>query len=151
MGQVLSILMHHTETLPPSPVDNAEVSSTGGLVGDSHDGGRAHRQVLLTDASVLDQKGLKPGDLREQITIAGLAVDPLSKGTLLAIGDAVAEVQGECAPCLTIGGYLGVEDVEAFRDEMVNKRGIFVAFKSDSAGKTIRVGDEVQVLQEHQA
>lgn len=151
MAKVVNILLHHTETLPPRPVEDAVVSPNGGLVGDSHDGRRQHRQVLLTDAQLLSQLGLAPGDLREQITVEGLAVDGLAEGTKVAIGDAVAVVQGECAPCFTIGGYLGEEDVEAFRDKLIGKRGTFVLFDEASAGTSIAVGDEVKVLEPAQS
>lgn len=146
MASIRSLLIHHTETLPPRPVSDVSVSTTGGLVGDSHDGGRAGRQVLLSDAEVLAALGLSPGDLREQITVDGLAVDSLQEGSLLRVGSAVAEVMGECKPCLTIGAYLGVDDPEAFRDQMTGRRGMFIRFLPDHAGAVLQVGDPVEVV-----
>lgn len=145
MASIHKILLHHTETQPPSAVESARITSSGGIEGDSHASGREHRRVLATDLAVLKDRGLSPGDLREQITITGMQVDSLDEGTILQIGSATAKVLGPCAPCLTIGAYLGVGDVEAFRDQMTDRRGRFLLFE-DSDGVQISVGDEVRLL-----
>lgn len=145
MASIHKILLHHTETQPPRAVDSARITSTGGIDGDSHASGREHRRVLATDLEVLATMGLSPGDLREQITITGLQVDSLDEGSILQIGSARAKILGPCAPCLTIGSYLGVADVEAFRDQMTDRRGRFLLFE-ESDGIEISVGDEVRLF-----
>lgn len=145
MASIHKILLHHTETEPPRAVESARITPTGGIDGDSHASGREHRRVLATDLEVLGTMGLFPGDLREQITITGMQVDSLDEGVILQIGSARAKVLGPCAPCLTIGSYLGVADVESFRDQMTDRRGRFLLFEG-SDGVEISVGDEVRLL-----
>lgn len=145
MASIHQIHIHHTETALGRQVDKATVLQGGGIEGDSHSGGRPNRQVLVVSKAVLDEAGLNPGDLREQITVEGIDVDSLSEGTVLRFGDVTAEVLGECKPCLTIGGYLGVDDVEQFRDSMIGKRGMFVIFQNVAEGACIAVGDPVTV------
>ena len=144
MSTLVGIFLHEEKTKLPRSVDSAAIHVAGGIEGDSHaDEPRRNRRVLVTDAETLRAEGLEPGDLREQLAVEGLAVDQLESGSMMKIGDAVAEVIGRCAPCLTIGGYLGVVDNEAFRDSLEGKRGMFVLF---SEGKRIAVGDSVSVL-----
>lgn len=149
MGMVKGIHIHETETEKPRPVGSATVAEGGGIVGDSHANGREGRRVLLVNAEVLEEHGLTPGDLREQLTIEGLDVHSLAADSYLAIGDAFARVIKECAPCLTIGGYLGVDDAETFKQSLQNKRGVFVAFRDEDAGVQIAVGDAVESVNEY--
>lgn len=146
---VISIQLHHTQGEPLSPVAEARAIVQRGLAGDSHSkrrpGGR--RQVVILDAATLDAFGLAPGDLREQITIRGLPdVTMLPVGTRLAIGEVVFEAAGECDPCHTIGGYLGVEDPEAFRQALDHRRGLLCRVAELSGEGWVRVGDAVRVL-----
>jgi MOSC domain-containing protein YiiM len=57
------------------------------------------RQVLLIDAETLEQFGLAPGDVREQVTVRGLDLNGLAAGTRLRVGGAVLELAEACAPC----------------------------------------------------
>lgn len=97
-----------------------------------------HRQVLLMEAEVLEGLGLAPGDVREQITVRGLALATLAAGARLGIGEAIFEVGGPCAPC---------ERMEAIRAglraELEGRRGRFVRVVRAGA---VAVGDEVVLL-----
>ena len=116
----------------------------GGLVGDSHEG-RVTRAVLVVDRSTLDDLGLSPGDLREQITLAGLpGVTSLTPGTELRIGGLVLRVNGPCEPCTHIGGLLGVPDPEDLRRSLVGRRGVVCTVVA--AEGTARVGYGVDIL-----
>lgn len=144
MATLVGIYLHEEEAKLPRSVDSAAIHPSGGIVGDSHAGEpRRNRRVLVTDAQILRMEGLQPGDLREQLVVDGLAVDSLETGSKLRLGRAIAEVIGQCAPCLTIAGYLGADDPAAFRESLVAKRGIFVLF---SEGDRIAVGDNVSAL-----
>ncbi|HEX2032447.1 MAG TPA: MOSC domain-containing protein, partial [Actinomycetota bacterium] len=59
-----------------------------GIEGDVHAGRRGKRQVLLVDATDLEAVGLRPGDLREQVTVDLPGLMALPAGTSLAVGDA---------------------------------------------------------------
>jgi MOSC domain-containing protein YiiM len=116
-----------------------------GLEGDVHAGRKAgKRQVLLMDAGDLRDLGLRPGELREQVTVdfGGLMDSPA--GTRLRLGQAVLELTGPCEPCTHIGEHVGVEDVEAFRQTLRGRRGMLARVAIAGA---IRVGDPVEVLE----
>ncbi|MFN2610339.1 MAG: MOSC domain-containing protein [Actinomycetota bacterium] len=143
MANIEALHLHEIETQKPRATGSVTITSGGGLEGDSHKDAREKRRVLVVDSSVLRVQGLTPGDLREQITVDGLAVDDLVVGSMIRIGAAQAIVVKPCEPCTTIGGYLGVDDVEAFRDSMKDQRGVFVLFREEDAGTQLYVGDEV--------
>lgn len=149
MPTVISLQLHHSEGQPLTPVAQAQALLDLGLEGDSHSlrGPGRKRQVLILDVSTADQFGLRPGELREQITIRGLPeISILPPGRRLTIGDVTFEAQGDCTPCLYIGGLLGVEDPEAFRQALVKRRGLLCRVVELKGGGLIRLGDAVELL-----
>lgn len=149
-ASVLSLQLHHTHGEPLTPVREARALVQRGLEGDSHarrePGSR--RQVLLLDVSTLNQFGLSPGDLREQITVQGLPdITSLAPGTRLQIGEVTFEATGECAPCAHIGTLLGVEDPEQFRQTLEGRRGLLCRVVAVTGEGILRVGDEVRLFE----
>lgn len=143
-ARVVSLQIHRERCVPPTAVDAVIGRVGGGIEGDSHVQ-KATRSVLVVDRSTLDDLGLKPGDLREQITIEGLRdVTTLEPGTLLGVGGITLRVNGPCEPCTHIGGMLDVEDVEVFRLSLVGRRGA-VCTVVEAAGDA-RVGDRVEIV-----
>lgn len=97
-----------------------------------------HRQVLLMEAEALEGLGLAPGDVREQVTVRGLALDALATGARIGMGEAVFEVGEPCAPCERM------EEIRTgLRAALEGRRGRFV--RVVRAG-TVAVGDEVVLL-----
>ena len=84
---------------PLLPVPRAWALGDQGLQGDRHARAGSARQVLLVEEEVLDELGLKAGQVREQVTVRGLRLNDLEFGARLRIGDALFEVAGPCAPC----------------------------------------------------
>jgi len=145
-ARVIGLHVHGRKGAPVRPVSEVSGRVGGGIVGDSH-AGRTRRAVLVVDRSTLDAHGLRPGDLREQITVDGLPdVTALPPETLLRVGGLTLRVNGPCEPCTRIGGLLGVEDVEAFRRSLVGRRGAVCTVVAAAA--QARIGDAVQVLAE---
>jgi MOSC domain-containing protein YiiM len=70
-----------------------------GLEGDRHGKRGSRRQVLLVEQEVLDEFGLDPGAIREQVTVRGLDLDRLALGARIRVGEALLEVAGPCDPC----------------------------------------------------
>jgi MOSC domain-containing protein YiiM len=140
-GRVVSLQMkrHHWAAL--EPVDAVEATSLG-LAGDRHAGREdGKRQVLLVEAGDLEDLGLRPGDLREQVTLDLPGLMSLRPGARLRMGDAVLELTGVCEPCTHIGEHAGVADVEGFRQRLVGRRGMLAKVAEPGA---IRVGDPVE-------
>lgn len=116
----------------------------GGLEGDVH-AHRTSRAVLVIDRATLDALNLKPGDLREEITIEGLPdVTNLPVDTELRIGGVTLRINGPCEPCTHIGELLGVPDPEEFRQSLLGRRGALCTVAAVSG--PVRVGDPVEVL-----
>ncbi|MEW6447099.1 MAG: MOSC domain-containing protein [Bacillota bacterium] len=118
-----------------------------GLEGDAH-AGEWHRQVSLLALESIEKmraKGLDvgPGDFAENITTQGLDLMHLPVGTLLQIGNALAEVTQigkEChAPC-AIRRQAG--------DCVMPREGIFVRVLKTGG---VSVGDTVEVVSFNQA
>lgn len=122
-------------------VDALVAKAGKGLEGDRCFG-QARRQVLFVSLAEIVDLGYQPGDLREQITVDLAGLQTLAEGTKLAAGDAMFEIEGDCAPCNGMAKRLG-EDPEAFKERTRGRRGMLARVVSDG---TLRVGDEVRVL-----
>lgn len=141
---VVSLQLHREHGARPVHVNAVVGRIGGGVEGDSHVA-KTTRSVLVVDRSTLDDLGLAPGDLREQITIDGVRdVTNLTPGTRLRVGGVTLRVNGPCAPCTHIGDMLEVEDPELFRRSLEGRRGAACTVV-DVAG-LVRIGDTVEVL-----
>ena len=115
------------------PSVNAVVET--GLEGDRKRSSR--RQVLLMEQETLDEFGLAPGAVREQVTVRGIELARLVFGSRIRVGSAVLEVAGLCAPCTRMD-----EVKPGLRKAIDGRRGRFV--RVVEAG-TFAVGDELHV------
>jgi MOSC domain-containing protein YiiM len=130
-------------------VAEAAVRVGGGIEGDSHVG-RSRRAVTVVDRSTHDAVGVKPGDLREQITIEGMpTLGSLADGALLRIGTITLRVNGSCDPCTHIGEMNGIADPDEFQSMLEGRRGLVCNVLS--ADGPVRVGDEVIVMETAEA
>lgn len=147
-GKVISlhILAEHRER--PEAVKQVTALVDHGLVGDVHGKKKAgsRRQVLIVDRATLDTLGLRPGDLREQITIEFPTLETLPAGTLLRVGQVTCELSGPCEPCTHIGNLLGVPDAVAFQQDLQGRRGQLARIVAVEGAGIIRVGDPVATL-----
>jgi len=118
-----------------------------GLEGDIHSHKpRGRRQVLLVNGGVLAALDLRPGDLREQITVDCPTLDALPVGTMLRIGEATFELVGACAPCSHVGTLVGVPDPVALEAVLEGRRGQLARVVAIEGNGTIRVGDSVATV-----
>jgi len=119
------------------PMERVEAIVETGLQGDRHAKRDSRRQVLLMEQEILDQLGLAPGQVREQVTVRGLGLERLPFGTRLRVGGALLEVANPCQPCERM------EEIRAgLKDTLVGRRGRFV--RVVEAG-TFAVGDPLIV------
>ena len=143
-GRVVSLQIRTEKHGKPAPVAEAVARVGGGIEGDVH-AHRESRAVLVVDRATLDALGLKPGDLREEITIEGVPdVTNLPVDTELRIGGVTLRVNGPCEPCTHIGELLAVPDREEFRRSLLGRRGALCTVAAVAA--PIRAGDPVEVL-----
>jgi len=143
-AKVVSLQLHRERGTRPMSVNAVVGRVGGGVEGDSHVA-KATRAVLVVDRSTLDDLGLAPGDLREQITIEGVRdVTTLSPGTRVRVGGLTLQVNGPCAPCTHIGELLEVDDPEVFRLSLEGRRGAACTVVEVSG--FARIGDRVEIL-----
>jgi MOSC domain-containing protein YiiM len=143
-ARIVSLQLHRERCVPLEPVDAVTGRVGGGFEGDSHVA-KTTRSVLVVDRSTLDDLGLAPGDLREQVTVEGvLDVTALEPGTLLRLGGITLRVNGPCTHCTHIGEMNGATDVEAFRLALAGRRGAVCTVVA--AGDVARVGDRVEIV-----
>ena len=123
-------------------VESVDIVAGYGIEGDRHatrGKARAHRQVLLMAQEMLSAFGLVPGEVRENITTQGIALQELQPGTRVALGsDAVLEITEDCEPCERMD-----EIRDGLRGELERKRGMLATVVESG---TVHAGDAVRVV-----
>jgi len=99
MAEVLHLFQSLAHGQPVRESEEALAVENKGFKDCVHGREGSSRQVLLMDIERLEQFGIAPGRVKENITTRGLAVDELRLGQLLLIGEALLEVTKACTPC----------------------------------------------------
>jgi len=135
-----TIVALHLSKASRAPLETAErviALEDHGLLGDRHAKANSRRAVLLVEQEVLDQLGLSPGEVREQVTVRGLDLNRLVFGSRLRVGEAILEAAGPCAPCERMN-----ELRPGLKDTLQGRRGRFVRVVR---GGAFSVGDPITV------
>ncbi len=137
-GSVTNLHIARVKGTPSHPVDEAMAISGLGLEGDRSAYEGNLRQVLLVDKAILDDAGLAPGQVKENITISGLDLSGAQVGQVISIGDGVTmEVVGDCEACSKMDAIrMGLKDA------LDGKRGTLAKVLN---GGAIKVGDTISV------
>ncbi len=96
---VVALHLGKSSRAPLAVVERVTAVVETGLEGDRHGKRGSRRQVLLVEQEVLDEFGLAPGAIREQVTVRGLDLNRLVFGTRIRVGSALLEVAAPCHPC----------------------------------------------------
>ncbi len=107
-----------------------------GLSGDAAFG-TTRRQVLIIDAETLGAFDLAPGAVRENVTLEGIRLQGLLRGSRLFINDVVLLISGDCTPCDYIEGLR-----PGLRQEMAGRRGVLAQVEQ---GGTLAIGSVVRL------
>jgi MOSC domain-containing protein YiiM len=118
---VVALHLSKSGRAPLVPVERVNAVLETGLEGDRHAKRNSRRQVLLVEQEVLEEFGLAPGAIREQITVRGLDLSKLVFGARIRVGDALLEVAGPCHPCERMD-----EVKPGLKQALVGRRGRFV-------------------------
>lgn len=120
------------------PVPSANLITGVGIEGDKHAVATSHRQVLLDDQEALDEVGVEPGTIKENLTVQGLHVMGLAPGTRVRLGEsAVLEITEVCEPCFRMD-----EIRIGLKAELVGRRGMLARVVN---GGPIAVGDRITI------
>ena len=137
-GRIHNLYIKPGHGRPMRAVETVDAESGQGLVGDASFG-RSKRQVLIIEGETLKHFDLSPGQVRENLTVSGIALAGKPAGTQIQAGDVLLEVTGDCAPCQLI------EDIRpGLRGEMDGRRGTLCRVL---LGGTIRVDDQIAIVQ----
>ena len=137
-GTITNLHIARVKGTPSDPVQEATAISGLGLEGDRSAYEGNLRQVLFIDKGILDELGLVPGQVKENITVTGLDLSQTTAGQVFTIGDGVTmELVGDCEACGKMEALaLGLQD------KIEGKRGMLAKVLN---GGNIKVGDSVTV------
>ncbi len=139
-GSIVSIQLCPGHRKPMTPVSTAEMVGNLGLKGDMHAIADSSRQVLLIEKETLDTLGLAPGDVKENITTAGIRLMELPSKTRIRLGaDAMLEITKPCSPCHRMD-----EVRPGLLKEIAGRRGMLARVVAPGV---VKKGDAVTVVQ----
>ena len=137
-GAITNLHIARVKGTPSDPVQEATVISGLGLEGDRSAFEGSMRQVLFMDKETLDEFGLDPGQVKENITVTGLDLSQTKAGQVFFIGgDVTMEIVGECEPC----GKMDALQT-GLMDKIDGRRGMLAMVTN---GGSIKVGDSIRV------
>ena len=157
-GFLVSIQRCPGSRRPMQPVNPARLIQDFGLEKDHHARAGSERQVLLIEEETLQAMNLRIGEVKENLTIRGIAVNGLDQGRILQIGSEVRlRITTPCRPCiLQIGSEVRLrittpcrpcsrmDEIRAgLQRELHGRRGMLASVES---GGAISVGDRVRIL-----
>ncbi len=135
-GIVQNLFLKEKHGQPVTAVQDLLAESGMGFVGDVSFG-RNKRQVLFIEQETLDEFGLVPGQVKENVTVKGQPLAGLAVGTQILAGEVLFEVVGDCAPCQFIESMRpGLEEA------MRGRRGTLCRVLD---GGTLRVNDVIGI------
>lgn len=138
MGEVARLFVAVVHRQPMQEVEDVVAVADRGFAGCIHGRPGNRRQVLLMDLETLEDLGVPPGAVKENITTRGLKVRDLRGGQRLRVGEALFEVTVPCEPC-----YRMDEIRQGLQNELRGRRGMLC--RVVEAGR-IRRGDLIEVL-----
>jgi MOSC domain-containing protein YiiM len=140
VGEVLHLFRSIAKGKPVNEIEEVPILENKGLDGCVHGRPNSNRQVLLMDAETLEEFGLVPGRVRENITTRGIAIAELQKGQRVRAGDAILEVRIPCEPCEFI------EEIRpGLREAMEGRRGVLCRVIRSG---NVRRGDRIDVMEQ---
>ena len=144
-GGIVALFLCTAHRAPMTLVAEAEFKANFGIAGDRHAVSGSRRQVVLIEAEILRALDLDLGEVRENVTTAGIALMALPRGTRLQLGEsgATVEITGPCDPC-----YRMDEIRPGLQAALEGRRGVTARVVS---GGTVRAGDRVAVAQRQSA
>ena len=136
-GTITNLHIARVKGTLSDPVQEATALSGLGLEGDRSAYEGNTRQVLFMDKETLDEFGLAPGQVKENITTTGLDLSQTKAGQVFYIGAVSMEIVGDCEAC----GKMEALAV-GLKDKIDGRRGMLAKVLS---GGQIKVGDPVRV------
>ena len=134
-GSTISHIFLKTSHGAPMEAVKSATAITGEGLQNDVSRGRKLRQILIVDALTIQEFGLSPGALRENIILEGQSLSNAEAGTVIQIGAATLEVTLDCSPCDLLDNIR-----PGLQDDMEGRRGTLCRVLN---GGVITIGDVV--------
>jgi MOSC domain-containing protein YiiM len=137
VAEVLHLFQCLAHREPMREFDEVSAIENKGFKDCIHGRSGSSRQVLLMDHETLEEFGIPPGRVRENITTRGIALGALSLGQRLRAGEVLLEVTKPCEPCHQMD-----EIRQGLQEAIRGRRGLLC--RVVESGR-IRRGDRVEI------
>ena len=137
MSEVLHLFQCLAHGEPMREFEEVSAIENKGLKDCVHGRKGSSRQVLVMDLETLEEFGIAPGRVRENITTRGIALGALSFGQRLRAGEALLEVTKPCTPCHQMD-----EIRQGLQEAIRGRRGLLC--RVVESGR-IRRGDRIEI------
>ena len=138
MAEVLHLFQALAHGQPVREFDEAFAVANKGFKDCVHGRPGSSRQLLLVDVETLDEFGIVPGRVKENITTRGIKLERLLMGQRMRIGEALVEITKECQPCHQMDAIR-----QGLQEALRGRRGILC--RVIESGQ-IRRGDSIEIV-----
>jgi MOSC domain-containing protein YiiM len=139
VAEVLHLFQALAHGQPVREFDEAFAVEDKGFQDCVHGRRGSSRQLLLMDVETLDEFGIVPGRVKENITTRGIRLDGLSMGQRIRAGEALLEITKECEPCHQMDAIRN-----GLKEALRGRRGVLCRVIEPGQ---IRRGDTIQIVQ----
>ena len=139
MAEVLHLFQSLAHGEPVRESDEVFAVEDKGFKDCIHGREGSKRQVLVMDSETLEEFGVAPGRVKENITTRGLRLGALQLGERLHVGEAVLEVMKPCTPCHQMD-----EIREGLQEAIRGRRGLLCRVVQSGS---IRRGDRIKIAE----
>ena len=143
MSEVLHLFQCLAHGEPMREFDEVFAIENKGFQDCIHGRSGSARQVLVMDLETLEEFGIAPGRVRENITTRGIALGALSLGQRLRAGEVLLEVTKPCEPCHQMD-----EIRQGLQEAIRGRRGLLCRVVAPGR---IRRGDRIEVEEKTRA
>jgi MOSC domain-containing protein YiiM len=139
VAEVLHLFQALAHGQPVREFDKALAVENKGFTDCVHGRRGSSRQLLLMDVETLDEFGIVPGRVKENITTRGIKLDGLPMGQRIRVGEALLEITKECEPCHQMDAIR-----DGLKEALRGRRGVLC--RVIESGQ-IRRGDRIEIIE----
>jgi MOSC domain-containing protein YiiM len=140
VAEVLHLFQALAHGQPVREFDEAFAVANKGFKDCVHGRPGSSRQLLVVDVETLEEFGIAPGRVKENITTRGIKLEGLLMGQRMRVGEALLEITKECQPCQQMDAIR-----QGLQEVLRGRRGILG--RVIESGQ-IRRGDRIEIVQE---
>jgi MOSC domain-containing protein YiiM len=138
VAEVLHLFQALVHSEPVQEFAEVQAVEDKGLKDCVHGRSGSSGQVLVMDVETLDEFGVPPGRVKENITTRGITLAELTQGQRIRVGEALLEFTKPCTHCHQLD-----EIRPGLQEEMRGRRGML--FRVVESGR-IRRGDRIEIV-----